>query len=40
MASKADESGPMSDLAQEVSRRVGEVLTGSTIMSLLIYSMR
>jgi hypothetical protein len=25
MASKADESGPMSDLAQEVSRRVGEV---------------
>jgi hypothetical protein len=25
MASKADESGPMSDLAQEASRRVGEV---------------
>jgi len=25
MASKADESGPMSDLAQEASRRVGEI---------------
>ena len=26
MASKSDDSGPMTDLAQEASRRVGEIL--------------
>ena len=33
MASKSDDSGPMTDLAHEASRRVGEFSIGSTLMS-------
>ena len=40
MASKSDESGPMSDLLKRRPAASARFPTGSTIMSPLIYSMR